>query len=326
MNAEIFAEWLRRQGHSVVKTTSSYWFDAAPRVYQAFPYHWVIKPPDEELLNLLREKRALALRYSTTADNPVGCISYHTVCDQHNYTLNELHSGSRQNVRKGLNNCSIEQLSFEYIAKKGWLLEKDTASRQGRNTTLSEEQWHHRYMAAADLPGFEAWGALVDDQLAAALLVVQIDNCYEIISQQSLRNYLKTRVNHALTFAVTQKIMNRDGTRFIHYGVQSLDAPESVDEYKILLGYKAKPVRQRVVFHPLATPFFNKFTYEVVRWMRSGMHKNAFLRKLEGILRFYLNGKLPSAEQVLPECLMDRKFELIEAMNLHKKAPNKPAN
>ena len=49
------------------------------------------------------------------------------------------------------------------------------------------------------------------------------------------------------------------------------------------------------------------------------MQKNVFMRKLEGILRFYLNGKRPSVEQVLPECLMDRKLELIEEMNLHAK-------
>lgn len=319
MNVEIFAEWLRRQGHSVVKTKNSYWFDASPRVYQAFPYNWVIQPTEEELLSLLREKRALALRYSTTLNYPVGCISYHTVCDHPKYTLNNLSGRSRQNVRKGLKNCSIKQLSFEYMAKNGWLLENDTASRQGRNTMINKDQWRRRYLAAADLPGFETWGALVDDRLVAALLIVQIEDCYEIISQQSLRTYLKKRVNHALTFEVTQELMKRNGTRFIHYGVQSLDAPETVDEYKILLGYRAKAVRQRVVFHPMVAPLFNKFSYEVVRWIRGGMHKNVFMRKSEGFMRFYLNGKLPFVDQVLPKCLMDRKFELIEAMNLHER-------
>ena len=54
MNAEIFAEWLRRQGHSVVRTTSSYWYDKSSRVYQAFPYHWIIQPTEEELINFYK--------------------------------------------------------------------------------------------------------------------------------------------------------------------------------------------------------------------------------------------------------------------------------
>ena len=37
MNSETFAEWLRRQGHRVYRTASSYWYEAGPRVLQAFP-------------------------------------------------------------------------------------------------------------------------------------------------------------------------------------------------------------------------------------------------------------------------------------------------
>jgi len=40
MNIEIFAEWLRHQGHQIHKTQHSYWYDQGPCVYQAFPYHW----------------------------------------------------------------------------------------------------------------------------------------------------------------------------------------------------------------------------------------------------------------------------------------------
>ncbi len=56
MNAEIFAGWLRRQGQTVVRTASSFWYEASPRAYQAFPYHWLIQPTEVELLSLLRQK------------------------------------------------------------------------------------------------------------------------------------------------------------------------------------------------------------------------------------------------------------------------------
>ena len=58
MNPDIFSEWLRRQDYVVVKTASSYWYDAWPRVFQAYPYHWVIQPDQEEIERLLW--RALA--------------------------------------------------------------------------------------------------------------------------------------------------------------------------------------------------------------------------------------------------------------------------
>ena len=87
MNAETFAEWLRRQGYHVVRTPSSYWYETSSRDYQAFPYHWVIEPDEGELNQLLRQNRAIALRYSTPFTAPRGKLSYHVVCQDPAYEL-----------------------------------------------------------------------------------------------------------------------------------------------------------------------------------------------------------------------------------------------
>ncbi|GAI76210.1 unnamed protein product, partial [marine sediment metagenome] len=42
-----------------------YWYDVGPRVYQAFPYHWIIDPVKDELSQIFRKGKAIALRYST---------------------------------------------------------------------------------------------------------------------------------------------------------------------------------------------------------------------------------------------------------------------
>lgn len=316
MNAEIFAEWLSRQGHSVVKTTSSFWYEASPRVYQAFPYHWLIQPTEEELIDLLRKKPAIALRFSAPVDSTLGCISYHAIYDELNYTLDGLDRRSRQNIRKGLKNCLVESISFEQIAKDGWLLEMDTANRQGRQITMSEKTWSRRYLAAKDLPGFEAWGALVNGRLVASLFTFQMEDCCEMISQQCHRDYLNARINNALSFVVTQTMINRIGIRSIFYSLQSLDAPASVDQFKFRMGYKAKPVRQRVVFHPLVAPLFNRATHTIIRLMLNRQPYKSSLAKAEGMLRFYLEGKRPPIEQDWPECILDCQSNLIEALNL----------
>ena len=316
MNADIFAEWLRRQGYDVEKTPSSHLYEASPRVYQAFPYHWLIQPPEEELLSLLRQKRAIALRYSTPIDNTPGCISYHAVYDEPTYTLDGLGRRSRQNIRKGLKNCRVRTISFERLAEEGWLLETDTASRQGRRMTISKEIWRRRYITAADLPGFEAWGALVDDRLVASLFTVQIEDCCEMISQQCHRDYLNARVNNALSFVVTRTMINRTGIKSVFYSLQSLDAPASVDQFKFRMGYTAKPVRQRVVFHPSLAPVINKTSYAVVKRLSKRRPDNPLLSKAEGMLRFYLGGRSLPAEQDWPECLIDQKIKLLEEIKI----------
>lgn len=312
MNVEIFSKWLHRQGYRVLRTPSSYWYEVTSRVYQAFPYHLVIEPTEEELSVFLRKNLAIGLRYSTPIGAPIGCISYHVVYDEPSYTLDRLDRRSRQNVRAGFKNCRVESISFERLAEDGWLLEKDTQARQGRRVKQSEQKWHKRCMAAADLAGFEAWGALVDGRLCASLLTFQMEDCCEMISQQCHRDYLSARVNNALTFSVTQTMINRANIQSIFYALHSLDAPASVDQFKFRMGYTAKPVRQRVVFHPFLEPVLNAASYGLVKWVAGRQPNNGSLAKMEGMIRFHLEGRRSPIEQYWPKCLADRKSELLE--------------
>ena len=310
MNAEIFAEWLRRQGYKVARTPSSYWYEASPRVYQAFPYHWVIQPTEEELSSFLRKTRGLVLRYSTSLEHPAGCISYHAVYDKPTYNLEGLDRRSRQNVRTGLKNCRVEPVSFELLAEEGWALEVDTAKRQGRRLMINKRAWERRYRSAAGLQGFEAWGALVDGRLVASLFSIQIDDCCELISQQCHRDFLNARVNSALSFVVTQTMVNRPAIHSIFYTLQSLDAPPNVDEFKFRMGFSAKPLRQRVVFHPWIKPFANPLIEKSLKRLLRSDPENPRLSKAGGLLRFHSEGKLPLSEQEWPECLREHKAKM----------------
>ena len=303
MNAEIFAEWLRRQGMQVHRTDSTFWCEASSRAYQAFPYHWVIQPAEAEIRAFLRSSRALALRYSTPVENPTGMLSYHIVYTAPEYTLDGLDRRTRQNVRKGLKNCRVEPISMEQMAVEGWALEEDTVKRQERNVQVERTKWLRRYRSAADLPGFEAWGALVDDRLAATLLTCQIDNCCEMISQQCHRDYLSARVNNALIYVVTETMVRRPAIREIFYTMQSLDAPPSVDEFKLRMGYSVRAVRQRVVFGPRLAPLLIPAASALVSGAARLRPENPNLPKLQGMLHFYLEGNLPLEQQEWPETL-----------------------
>jgi hypothetical protein len=303
MKPMIFAEWLRRQGHKVVRTESSYWYDASNHVYQAFPFHWIIHPSEQEINDFMRSNRAIALRYSTSIDNPTGFFSYHVVYEKPPYRIEDLDRRSRQNIRHGLKNCRVEQISFEQLALKGWQLECDTIDRQHRGAAVKEEAWKRRCLAAVDLPGFEAWGAFVEDHLAATLLTFQMDDCCEMITQQCDREFLAARVNNALTYVVAETISKRPGLSSMFYALQSLDASPTVDEYKFRMGFYPKPVRQCVQFNPLVRPLVNQTSYAMLGWLHRKIQGNETLAKAEGIFRFYLEGQKELNLQRYPPCL-----------------------
>ncbi|MGA7579044.1 MAG: hypothetical protein ACLQUW_13855 [Desulfobaccales bacterium] len=306
MNAEIFAEWFRRQGYQVARTESSYWVNLGKRVYQAFPYHWLIQPAEAELQEFIQSQKALALRYSTLLEAPVGCLSYHATYDNPSYDLNNLGKWARKNVRRGLKNCEIEEISLSRLAGEGWQLQVDTLDRQGRKVPMSARRWGHLCLSMVDLSGFKAWGAMVQGELAASVVTFQMDDCAYMLYQQCQRRYIQDHVNNALSFTVTKWLVEQKAIRSILYGLHSLDAPASVDEFKFRMGYVPKPVRQRVVFHPSIQPVINRLSHALVRNLLKLTPGNPTLGKAEGMLRFYLEGLRPLEEQNCPEILRKR--------------------
>jgi len=320
MNVEIFAEWLRRQGFHIVHTTSGSWYGhQKTRIYNALASHLLIEPPAEELRELLIRERAVALRYAAPFDGLSGKASYHLVLESTCYDLMSLSSKARYNIRRGLKHCEIEPVSLERLAQEGWILQRDTLERRGsRAGKMMHAQWRRICLTAIDLPGFEAWGAFVEGELAASIMTARIGDTCHVVYQNSHRKYFRKHVNNALCYAIGRELLLRPGIRMVFFGAHHLDAPTSLDRFKLSLGFQAKPIRDRVIFHPWLAPFLGTLSYAVIRHLFRLRPNNAHLSKIEGLLRFYIDGKRPPSMQEWPECLSDRKTELLETLRCHE--------
>jgi hypothetical protein len=295
VDIEVFSEWLRRQGHRIVATESARWFDRGPRAFLAFPWHRPVRPSRDELRELFRRERALAVRFSSAHSDGEGTPGYDIVLDASGYGLGDVSRSTRPVVRKALERCEIGPLTFGRYAREGWLLEEDTRARQGRSGSGGRSAFERMARAAEGLAGFEVWGATVGGRLASTLMLARIDDWVVYLSQQSLRELWAAHANHALAFHVTKELRARPGVRRIHYGLQGLDAPPSVDDFKCHLGFARRSVRYRVELHPLVRPFVNGSTYALLRLARARWHRSELLSKGEGLVRVFLDGKRPGA-------------------------------
>jgi hypothetical protein len=315
MTAENFAEWQRRQGHTIISTESSYWCLAGPKIYQAFPYHALITPTPQEILHFFKESKAIAARYSSPINQSDGQLSYHVVYDQDKYEFYDLPKKARHDVTRGLQYASYESISITRLATEGWSLREDTLIRQGRKNAETKSLWETICLSADGLQCFEAWGALHEGALVAALLACTIEDTVSIFYQQSLTQHLKYGINNALTYVFTQEVLSRPGIRHIFYGLHSLDAPASVDDYKFRMGYKAKPVRQRVIFNPLITPLLQPISHSVLKILMKILPCNTQIPKAEGMVRFYLQGKRPLNKQDWPEVLRNQREAIFASVS-----------
>lgn len=311
MNPMVFAEWLSRQGHHIVRTKSSYWSEVGPRAYQAFPFNWIIQPSEEELRELMQKYGILTLRYSAPLSSSEGMISYHTVLTGP-YGLDTLSSKARTAVRGGLKNFTVEPITFERLADEGWALQRDTLERQGRLKSMSQTEWERLCLAAKDLPGFEVWGAMYQGELAATDVAARVGDKYLLVYEQSNSKYMAKHVNNALVFTLCDNLLQRDEIKEIFLGLHSLDAPASVDAFKFQLGVKPRPVRQRVVFNPLIAPFINRTSYAVLDRVAKRFPQSNVFSKAEGMFRFYLEGKRPLLDQCWPACLDEYKEQALK--------------
>ncbi|MCX6031754.1 MAG: hypothetical protein NT169_20935 [Chloroflexi bacterium] len=311
MNAEVFAEWLQRQGYHVARTESSYWYNAGPRVYQAFPYHWVIEPQEEELLSFLRRNRAIALRYSTPLTAAQGKLSYHVVCEGPSFDFASLPRKVRQDINKGLEYAAVEHIPVFRLATEGWNLRSETLIRQGRTKAENQTWWRRMCQSAQDLPGFEAWGAIHDGQLVASFLACTCDSCYTLLYHQSATAHLRNGINNAIFYSVTAAALSRPGISQVFVALHSLDASPDVDRFKFRMRYTTRPIRQRVVFHPSLSLVLDPVNPIVTRLIRHWSPETPALAKVKGMLRFYLDGKLPLDKQNWPEILLNAKADVM---------------
>lgn len=314
MNPNCFAQWLQRRGNRIVHTASSYWSEISPFVYQAFPFHWLIDPSDAEFHQLFWEFKAIGLRYSSPFNTPQGVVSYHVQYTDEDYALSALPKKARYDVRKGLTHASIQPISLSKLANEGWRARAETLLRQGRVGAENRRWWEKLCQSAEGIPGFVAWAAITNGKIVASLLSFIDGDCCSILYQQSMSEHLRNGVNNALTFKFTENVLGRNGVSMIFYGLHSLDAPASIDEYKFRMRYFPKPVRQRVVLHPFFRSILGILKPSlVIRLLSQLQSVHPLIPKATGFLNFYHQGNRPLTEQPWPECLLAHKEELIQS-------------
>jgi len=304
MNDLFLSKWFLRQNYRVVNTPSSGWIEVIPKIYQAFPYHWEIEPDPSELKYLWDKAGAAAIRYSAPVQSELGKLSYHVIfpVDHESFSLKTIRKKPRYDIRKGLRNFEICSIPIDKFMQEGWAVRLETLERQKRVGAESADWWNRMSSSADGLPGFEAWAAYAGDEMAAsALVIVCDDHCY-IYYQQSRTNYLRLGVNNSLAYAITSEMLSRPGIDKVFYGLQSLDARPSVDQFKFRMGFEAKPVKQVVQFHPLIAPFVNTFSHAILNQLRI-LQPGSVFSKAEGMFRFYLEGRKPETEQDIPAAI-----------------------
>jgi len=255
MSAEEYAKFLRAMGHRVIKTESAWWYDAMPHVYRGFPFHRPLNPTAGEIADVL-STGALAVRYTCPLDK--GCPTYITACTDKNYGLKTLIKSARRKTRRGLEACTVRQLTFDDLrAPEVMEMNRDTLERQGATVSTDlVEFWDRFYSAAKESATMEVWGAFVGDEIAAYQIACRIEDCMEDIILKSRTKHLEARPNNALVYTPMQNALSRPEISIVIQGWEpTTNEPPGQEDFKHSMGCEKVPIGQRIELNRLAAYF-----------------------------------------------------------------------
>lgn len=286
MDATALAGFYEKFGMRVVRSPSAWWVEAGPRFLLAIPSHHELHLPDDEARELLRRQKLAGLRYiCDPADG--GRPSFILSCSDREYSLEKLSGNTRSKVRRGLSRNELRRISGAELLEVGEGAFMETMERQNRASASTLERWKRMLRAADDEPAVEIWSAWHEGEFASYLVTVHIDDVCEFFQARSRNDLLKHYPNNALIFHVTEDMLVRRGIREITFGIESPEDVEHLDAFKLALGYEKKPVRQRVLLHPLlravlAVPPVRR----LVHLVGDRPTANVAWRKASGLIRF----------------------------------------
>jgi hypothetical protein len=148
--------------------------------------------------------------------------------------------------------------------------------------------WDRYWAAAAATPGMEGWAAFVGGEMAAFLVTVQFEDSVEFLLARSRSDCFDAYPNNALVFAAAREMLGPRGQRQITFGLESLEPVGPLDQFKFGMGFRAAPLRQRVIFHPVLRAVLERARLRgvVQRVAAARSQGSGFWRKALGLLEF----------------------------------------
>ncbi len=254
------AEYFERTGKKVIESQSGFWHDAGWSVYLNIPYHRTISCSEDEAESIFRLYRPAGIKFSALPTKTGRCGGIY-FCNDNTYSIHSLHKKMRAPVRRGIENCRVDEIDFDYLRRNGMRLNTETLARHGRadREFSNPTQWAQICAAGQVIDAVQVWGAFGEDGLAAYAITFRTEGNLNISHQFSRTKYLPLKPNHALVFKLTKMAISSLDIDQVSYGLEPLFPQPGLDLFKKRMGFETKPVSYVVKLHPLLRQLvFNK--------------------------------------------------------------------
>ena len=290
MNVENLCELQERWGQRVIRGKSTCWTERGRGFFLNIPPYVTMELDEDEKADLLGQPGVLGLKYSAEPGGKGKPGAIYLLSDK-SYDVARLHRRARRSIRKGLRECTVEQISTDELKVKGVEASLDTLARHRQNdpTFSDPRRWASFCDAAAAVEGVGVWGAFVGDDLAAYAITFIVDDCCNILYEMSQTELMRFQPNAALFYTINREMLALPAIDCVSAGPMSiLDLP-GIEQFKTQLGYEKRPVHFRVALRPrLERLLLSSAALGALRLARRAAPKHDLLGRADGILSIAL--------------------------------------
>jgi hypothetical protein len=289
--------FFRDSGFQVYRSANAAWYEAGPRFLLGVPTHDAVVISRAEGREAMRATGALGIRY-ITADNATGRESWQMMVTGADYDLAMFSGNTRSKVRRGLKNNEIRRISGAELKEAGEQAFLDTVSRQGRSDRYGVDRWHKLLDAADATEGIEIWSAWHEGTLAAYMLIMLFEDSCEFYEARSRNDTLRYYPNNALLYTLTCDILVERKIPQITFGIEGLEELDSLDAFKLAMGYERRPVRQHVMFHPVIEAGLSIPPLRgILGLLATRTNGSSFVRRVHALTSFRNGGVAPDRDE-----------------------------
>jgi len=280
-----YTQWQLDTGSELYQGGGIYWRKYNGALVPASVTPIFIELTQSECSRLLRQSKALFLRYSSATDRNETPWWY-VVC--HHYDKASLSGNTRSKINRGHKRCEVRRLEFSWFFENGYSCYRSAYQRYANAQPMREEEFKTSIREEKEGP-FEWWGVFVGGELVGycECIVEEKEVATNIIKLNP--SFFKQYTSYALFDEIlahyTQKGM------VISNGSRSISHDTNMQEFLLKLGFEKLFCNLSVSYQPLLGVF-----------IRATYSSRSLLEKLPNYTLFERLKALLLQEKIVRSC------------------------
>jgi hypothetical protein len=280
MTVQAAVELFKKCGYKIRKIEGSYFFSRG-MVNYSFP-QLIDIPINKKVITSLKWKYLISIiKTNSKLKN-----TYEFILATDNYDILKFAPKKRNDIRKSLKECIFIRPPLNDLIKYGLLINQRTLLKQKRKdkflTKLSH--WEKYISSLYDNEDVEILGAYIETRMVGYITVCKINNRYYIIDPYYDFSASSSSPTQGLIFTLVNRIIQKEGSIIIYYGLDSFSPLPSLNKYKLAMLFKKVPATRAYVLNPLLIPFLKMI---LIYFLAIKNKKNSGSRLIRNIIRLY---------------------------------------